>query len=199
MSRSREVEMRKIDYQKLGYLAGIGLGIIIVTAFIFSQLVFPIVLGRTPKVETPDLTGMNLVQAKRVLQKEKLHVLVKDSLFSETAPVETVLEQNPEPGEKIRQEGTVYLVISKGSATVRLPSYIGRPFQEVFIGLRNLELFSAVIDSTYSDLYPVNTVVRTIPSSGEKVLKRSTVKLILSRGNYPQADTLDSSLPVYPY
>ncbi len=190
--------MKDIDYHKLGYLAGIGLGIIIVTAFVFSQVIFPIILGRTPKVETPDIIGMNLVQAKRTLQKEKLHVVVQDSLFSETAPVETVLEQIPEPGDKLRQEGTVYLVISKGSATVRLPSYIGRPFQEVFIGLRNLELFSAVIDSTYSDIYAVNTVVRTIPSSGEKVMKRSTVKLILSRGDYPQADTLQNDLPVYP-
>jgi serine/threonine-protein kinase len=191
--------MNKIDYQKLGYLAGIGLGIIIVTAFIFSQLIFPITLGRTPKVETPEVTGLNLVQAKRKLQAEKLHVVVQDSIFSESAPVETILEQIPEPGEKIRQEGTVYLVISKGSATVTLPSFIGRPFQEVFISLRNLELFSAVIDSSYSDIYPVNSVMRTIPSSGEKVLKRSTVKLILSRGTQPMADTLSSELPVYPY
>jgi len=191
--------MKKIDYQKLGYLAGIGFGIIIVTAFIFSQLIFPVILGKTPKVETPEVTGLNLIQAKRKLQAEKLHVVVQDSIFSETAPVETVLEQIPEPGEKIRQEGTVYLVISKGSATVTLPSFTGRPFQEVFIALRNLELFSTVIDSSYSDIYPVNSVMRTIPSSGEKVLKRSNVKLILSRGSQPMADTLSSEMPVYPY
>lgn len=188
----------KVDYRKLGYLAGIGLGIIIVTAFIFSQMIFPIVLGKTPKVETPDVTGLNLVQAKRKLQAEKLHVVVQDSVFSETAPMETVMEQIPEPGSKIRQEGTVYLVISKGSATVTLPSYIGRPFQEVFIALRNLELYSAVVDSTHSDIYPINSVIRTIPSSGEKVLKRSTVRLILSRGKYASPDSLSTDLPVYP-
>jgi serine/threonine-protein kinase len=191
--------MKQTDYQKLGYLLGIGLGIIIVTAFIFSQLIFPLVLGRTPKVETPDVTGLNLVQAKRKLQAEKLHVVVKDSLFSESAPMESVLEQSPGAGEKIRQEGTVYLVISKGSATVTLPSFIGRPFQEVFIALRNMELHSAVIDSSYSDIYPVNTVMRTIPSSGDKVLKKSTVKLILSRGSEPLPDSLGADFPVYPY
>jgi len=190
--------MKQIDYQKLGYLLGIGLGIIIVTAFVFSQLIFPLVLGRTPKVETPDVIGLNLIQAKRKLQAEKLHVVVKDSLFSESAPVESVLEQSPEAGEKIRQEGTVYLVISKGSATVTMPSFIGRPFQEVFVALRNLELHSAVIDSSYSEVYPVNSVMRTIPSSGEKVLKKSTIKLILSRGSEPWQDSLGTEFPEYP-
>jgi len=191
--------MNNIDYRKLGYLAGIGFGIILVTAFIFSQLIFPIFLGKTPKVETPDLTGLSLMEAKSKLLDVKLHVVVKDSVFSETAPVETVMEQIPKPGDKIRQEGSVYLVISKGSATVSLPSFIGRPFQEVFVALRNLELFSTVVDSTYSDVYPVNCVMRTIPSSGEKVMKRSTVKLILSRGKTPPSDTLGTGLPEYPY
>jgi serine/threonine-protein kinase len=185
--------------KKIGYLLGIGLGIIIVTAFIFSQIIFPVILGRTPKVETPDVMGISLLQAKRLLQTEKLHVVVKDSLFSETAEVETILEQHPEPGVKIRQDGTVYLVISKGSSTVTVPSIIGRPFQEVIITLRNLGLHTLVTDSTYSDIYSVNTVMRSIPSSGSRVNKSSSVKLILSKGSVQRADTLDTSLPIYPY
>nr|WP_320408537.1 PASTA domain-containing protein [Candidatus Cloacimonas acidaminovorans] len=188
--------------KKAGYIVGIGIGIIIVTAFVFSQILFPVILGRTPKVEVPSVVGMTLVQAKRVLQEEKLHVIVKDSFFSDVAAAEVVLEQNPVAGEKIRQDGTVYLVISKGSSTVTLPSLIGKPFQEAFIILRNLDLYSSVVDSTYSDIYPVNTVIRSIPAAGEKALKKSTVKLILSRGPEPVADTADTlnyEIPIYYY
>ncbi len=92
-------------------------GTIIVTAFIFSQVLFPLFLGSTPKVEVPSVTGMPLMQAKKILQEEKLHVIVQDSLFSDVAAAEVVLEQSPLAGEKLRQDGTVYLVISKGSAT----------------------------------------------------------------------------------
>ncbi len=191
--------MNNEQLKKIGYLLGIGLGIIIVTAFIFSQIIFPVILGRTPKIDTPDVMGTGLLQAKRILQAEKLHVVVKDSLFSDTDAIETVLEQHPEPGEKIRQDGTVYLVISKGSSSVTVPSIIGRPFQEVIITLRNLGLHTLVADSTYSDIYSVNTVMRSIPSSGSKVNKSSSVKLILSKGSMPMADTLDTSMPVYPY
>ncbi|MDD2227823.1 MAG: PASTA domain-containing protein [Candidatus Cloacimonetes bacterium] len=191
--------MHSSKLKQAGYLLGIGLGIVIVTAFAFSQIIFPVILGRTPKVEIPEVTGLTLLQAKRMLQDEKLHVVVKDSLFSESARVETVLEQNPIAGEKIRQDGTVYLIISKGSPNVVVPSIIGRPFQEVIVSLRSLGLHTLVADSTYSDIYTVNAVMRSIPSSGSKVNKGSTVRLILSRGSMQIIDTLSTSLPVYPY
>jgi len=183
--------------KRIGYIIGIGIGTIIVTAFIFSQVLFPLFLGRTPKVEVPSVTGMPLMQAKKILQEEKLHVIVQDSLFSDVAAAEVVLEQSPLAGEKLRQDGTVYLVISKGSSTVTLPSLIGKPFQEAFIVLKNLDLHCSVVDSTYSDIYPVNTVIRSIPSAGEKTLKKSTVKLILSKGTEPVPDTLNYNLPIY--
>ena len=180
-------------------MLGIGLGIIVVTAFVFSQLVFPVLLGRTPKIETPDVLNLSLLQAKNKLQKEKLHAVVKDSLFSETAEVEAVLEQSPNAGEKIRQDGTVYLIISKGSATVKVPYITGKSFQEAFIVLRNNNLHGIVADSTYSDLYPANCVVRSVPASGDRVNKETTVKLILSRGSMALPDSLATDLPVYPY
>ena len=190
--------MGSIDYKRLGYLAGIGLGIIIVTAFVFSQLIYPVVLGRTPKVETPDIQGMNMLQAKNLMEKNKLHLVVKDSLYSETAAVEAVLEQDPAPGDKIRQDGTVYVVISRGSSTVVLPSLAGKSYQEAIISLRNLELKYAIADSVFSDDYPINSVVRSIPYSGNKVQKRSTVKLILSRGAIPLPDSTNVEYPEYP-
>ena len=80
-----------------------------------------------------------------------------------------------------------------------MPSLIGKPFQEAFIILKNLDLYISVVDSTYSDIYPVNTVIRSIPAAGEKALKKSTVKLILSRGPEPVADTLNYEIPIYYY
>jgi beta-lactam-binding protein with PASTA domain len=187
----------KTKNKQIGYLVGIGICVIIVTAFVFSQIFFPIILGRTPKVEVPSVVGMNLAHAKKILQDEKLHAVVKDSLFSDVAAPEVVLEQHPIPGDKLHQDGTVYLVISKGSSTVTVPSVVGKPFQEAFIILRNLDLHSTVVDSTYSDIYPVNTVIRSVPSAGAKALKKSTVKLILSKGSEPRADTLDYEIIPY--
>lgn len=189
--------MAQIDWKRTGYLLGIGLGIIFVTAFIFSQAVFPLLLGRPSVVETPDLVGLGLVQAKRILQQEKLHVIVKDSLYSEIAKLDEVLEQSPKAGGKLKEDGTVYLVVSKGSKLVQVPNVIGSSFQEALITLRNYNLRYSIVDSLYSDTAPRNTVMRCTPMAGSKIEKKGTVKLYLSKGLESSPDS--SYQDIYDY
>jgi beta-lactam-binding protein with PASTA domain len=50
--------------------------------------------------------------------------------------VDAVLDQSPAPGEKIKEDGTVFLVISKGSKMVKVPNVLGASFQDAMITLR---------------------------------------------------------------
>ena len=59
--------MKNAKLQKSLYIVGIGIGIILVVAFLTSQIIYPILLGRPGVVEVPDVTGISLTQAKRVL------------------------------------------------------------------------------------------------------------------------------------
>lgn len=183
--------MAKVNWKKTWYMLGIGFGIMFITAFIFSQFVFPIILGRPSVVETPDVVGLGLVQAKRLMQDEKLHVVVRDSLFSESAKLDQVLEQHPSAGTRIKEDGTVQLVISKGSKLVKVPDLIGSTFQEALITLRNYELRGSIVDSLYSDTHPRNTVIRSMPMGGSKIEKKSSVRLVLSRGAEASTDSTD--------
>lgn len=183
--------MKKMSTKKkAGYVAGIGLGIILLTAFITSQVVFPILFGKPKNVEVPEVVGMKISAAKRLMREIGLHVVVRDSVWSESDPIETVLEQFPEPGERLKPDGTVYLVICKGSQIVPVPTVIGRHYEEAFVTLRNSGLRALVADSLYSDSYPKNMVVRSSPPGGARVEKTSAVKLYLSRGAEPLPDTL---------
>lgn len=176
---------RKDSSYKWLYMAGIGFGIILITAFISSQILYPLFLGRSKSVEVPKVTGLSLASAKRILTEKKLHAVVTDSLWSEEIRVEEVMQQKPVEGEKMKPDGTVYLVISKGSKVVKMPSVLGMTYQQAYMLLRDLGLRSAVADSLYSDSYPVNTIVRSSPSEGLKVDKNTNVKLYLSRGPDP--------------
>jgi serine/threonine-protein kinase len=188
----------KTDLKKWGYMFGIGLGIIFVTAFIFSQLILPLAFGRPKKVETPYLVGMGLSEAKNALNAEKLHAVIKDSLYSEVIKMDQVLSQAPAPGTRTREEGTVFLVISKGSKMVTVPDLRGNRFQHAMVTLRNYDLRSSIVDSTYSDDYEQNEVIRSQPSAGTKLEKRSLIRLTLSRGPEPKADSLDYDDFPYP-
>jgi serine/threonine-protein kinase len=182
--------MQNYSAKKWGYMLGIGLGIIFVTAFLTSQVVLPLIFGRPDTIQAPEVIGLSLSKAKRILQEEKIHVVVKDSLFSETVRLDVVMDQSPGPGSKIKEDGTMFLVVSKGSKMVKVPDVLGMPFQDAMLSLRNYELRSTIVDSMYSSRYPQNSVVKSIPSANSKVEKRSLVKLTLSRGTEPVPDSL---------
>ncbi|MCB5261906.1 MAG: PASTA domain-containing protein [Candidatus Cloacimonetes bacterium] len=189
--------MSKTELRKWGYMLGIGLGIIFVTAFIFSQAILPLAIGRPKKVDTPNVVGLTVALAKRELAEHKLHVVVKDSLYNEAFKADQILDQSPVPGTRIKQEGTVFLVISKGSKMVTVPDLRGSRFQQAMVMLRNYDLRSSIVDSLYSDDYAQNEVIRSQPSPGTKLEKNSMIRLTLSRGPETRADSLDYD--DYPY
>ncbi|MDP3012968.1 MAG: PASTA domain-containing protein [Candidatus Subteraquimicrobiales bacterium] len=150
-------------------------------------------------MEVPELVGLRVSKARNLLKEIGLYVVVRDSLWSETDKVETVLEQYPESGAKLKPEGTVYLVVSKGSKVVAVPTLVGRHYEEAFITLRNSGLRAVVADSSYSNSYPVNTVLRSSPTATSKVEKTSVIKLYLSRGRDPLPDSLKLPSAGYQY
>lgn len=187
------MKMDRNKLRKAGYMILIGLGIILVTAFVTGQLIMPLIFAKPKNIEVPNLIGKNISTAKRILQEAGLHAVVRDSVWSDTAKIESVLEQHPEPGELTKLEGTVYLVICKGSQIVAVPGVVGRSYEEAFIALRNSGLRASVADSLYSESYPVNTVIRTSPPNGSRVDKNAMVRLFLSRGPEPMSDSLRAS------
>ena len=182
--------MIEIDWKKTGYVCAIGLGIIFVTAFITSQLVFPILFPRQ-KVEVPNLVGMNYSSARRQLSELGLHVVIKDSLWSETDKVDTILEQDPQEGDKLDKESSVYVRVSRGSKMVVVPSLLYMSANEAIMTLHGLGLGFAVADSTYQENYGVNVVYKSSPSGGAKVEKGSRVRIYISKGPEPVAETTD--------
>ncbi len=182
--------MSNNTFQKAGYAIGIGLGIILLSAFLYSQVLFPLLFGKPRNVVVPELVGMSITKARRTLTELGLHTVIRDSVWSETSKIEAVLEQYPPAGEKLKPEGTVHLVISRGSKIITIPSVAGRNYTEAYLTLRNAGLRVAVIDSLYSNSYPINTVVRSSPAAGSQAERSSTVKLILSKGPEPPPDTL---------
>jgi serine/threonine-protein kinase len=181
--------MSKEKLKIYGYYAGIAFGIIFVVAFVTSQLVMPIFFGRAKTVEVPDVTTLTSTQARKQLIDKKLHVVVKDSTWSEDVEKGKIISQKPDAGELIKPDGTVYLVVSRGSKTVVVPEVIGLNVQAAWILLKNASLKIVVADSLYSDLYSPNTVVQTIPEVGQRVDRKSKIKVFISKGSSANADT----------
>lgn len=191
--------MKNISSQRWFYLIGIGIGIILLTAFLSSQIFYPIILGRPKNIETPEVIGMSVSAAKRILNQKKLHTVVSDSLWTEDLKVDTIIEQKPSSGTMLKPDGTVYLVISKGSRVIEMPDLLGYSYQQAYLLLRNMGLKAVVADSMYSESYTANSVLRSSPAQGSKIKKNSTIRLYLSRGPEPIMDTASEENLYYSY
>ena len=171
--------------KKIWMTIGIGLGIIFITAFLTSQIIFPLVF-RTPKtLEVPNVVGLSLPMAKLRLSQLGLHIVVRDSVWSETGQPNTILDQDPPAGKKIKPESTVYVKVNRGPMKVGVPYLIGMSFNDAYYTLKSSGLQGVIVDSLYSDNYPINTVVRISPPEGTKVEKGARVRLYISKGPKP--------------
>ena len=177
--------MDRKKLRKAGYFAVILICTVFLAAFITGQVIMPILAGSSEEIDVPDVLGKNITVARDLLKSVGLHAVIQDSLWSDGTAIETILDQYPKPGDTIKTEGTVYLVICKGSESVSIPAVGGRLFEDAFITIRDNGLRAVVADSVFSDSYPVNTVIRTSPPTGAKVDKSTLVKLYLSRGPEP--------------
>lgn len=181
--------MDKNRLKIVGYYAGIAFGIIFVVAFVTSQIVIPIFFGRAKTIEIPDVSTLTALKAKKVMIDAKLHAVVKDSVWSEEIAAGKVISQKPGAGDMIKPDGTVYLIVSRGSKSVRVPEVIGLSVQAAWILLKSATLKIVVADSMYSEVYPPNTVVQTIPEVGQNVDRKSKIRVFISKGSVASADT----------
>ncbi|HOC95635.1 MAG TPA: PASTA domain-containing protein [Candidatus Cloacimonadota bacterium] len=186
--------MKKKKSKKALYIIGIGLGIIFLSAFVTSQIIFPVLFGRAKNIEVPNLVGSTISVARNDLKQLGLHVIVRDSVWSEDKKIDTILEQFPEPGKKLKPEGVVQVVVSIGSRMRPVPSLIGATYTEAYMSLRNSGFKAIVADSVYSESYPVNTVVRSSPSANKMLEQGKSVRLYLSRGPEPHYNEDDELL-----
>ncbi|MBM4399904.1 MAG: PASTA domain-containing protein [Candidatus Cloacimonetes bacterium] len=173
------------------YYLGIGIGMIFIVSFLTSQIFMPLFFGRARTVEVPDLSKMTTTKAITTLINKKLHGVVKDSTWSEEIKSGFVISQRPEAGTMVKPDGTVYIVISRGSKIISVPNLVGLDVQAAWIKLKSLSLRFSIADSIYSGTYPRNTVVQTSPNAGDKVERNSKIKLYISKGFSNNIDSLD--------
>ncbi len=141
-------------------------------------------------VEVPNVVGMTLSDAQRVLSARSLGFIVGSEQYSDAEP-NVVLSQDLPEGRKVRAGRTITLVISKGPEYAEVPDVVGKPLRIAQVELQNAGFVADPINRVYSD-QPVDEVVGQNPV-GNTRLKRSTpIMLTVSQGPAPQPFVLPS-------
>ena len=153
-------------------------------------------LGSYRYTEAPSVLNLSATAAQDKLEKAGFQVELGPQGFSETVKAGEVMDQDPDPNDRVRKGGTITLTVSKGQDRVRLPGLTGQSVRAATTKLQSLRLTVAATPLTeFSDTVNKDLVIRTDPPAGAVLKPGAVVTLVLSKGRepVPVADTTGKS------
>lgn len=151
------------------------------------------------EITVPDLRKLTEEQVEEKLDELDLDYVLLDSVdYRNDYPKYSVVQQDPMPGEKVKEGRKVYIKInSSGFSSVKVPDLIDKTYREAVPTLKALGLEEGTI--TYIPNLGKDMVLemryrgRNI-KPGDKVLKSSKIDLVLGDGkaSYEEEITTDT-------
>ncbi|MEE1765400.1 Stk1 family PASTA domain-containing Ser/Thr kinase [Streptomyces sp. SP18BB07] len=131
--------------------------------------------------QVPAVLQQSEADATRRLEGAGLDVDVKQA-FSDTVERGRVIGTDPAPGERIRDNDTVTVTISRGPQTVKVPDLKGTPLAEAKTQLKDDGLEPGVVTREFSDEVLRGQVIGTRPGAGTEISSGAAVRIVVSRG-----------------
>jgi beta-lactam-binding protein with PASTA domain len=141
-------------------------------------------LGVGQYTEAPAVLGKTEAQARAILTQAGLTARAGEQRFSETAPVGSVVDQDPDPNGRVQRGGDVTLYLSKGPERHLVPEVVGTRQTAALAALRDRTLRPRVVQR-YHDTVDKGLVVSTDPAAGESVRRDTVVEVVVSKGPPP--------------
>ena len=133
-------------------------------------------------VTVPEVTGLNFLDAKRVLEDSGLEVKQGDVRYDESKPVGLVLDQSPGKSENVKKGRRVYLTICGGEQLMEVPRLVGKSERDAKFTLEQRNLKVGEIVRKFTTEQPEDRVISQIIQPGSKVKRLTKVDLIISNG-----------------
>jgi beta-lactam-binding protein with PASTA domain len=154
-------------------------------------------------LSVPDVTGLTLDEAGKLLQGQKMRWQLSDSVYVTAVKPGAVVNQNPEPGSKVKENRNVFLTINAlAPEKIKVPNVVDLSFRQAKTTLESQGLTIGRIsyvpdiakDYVLKQLYRGKEIRK-----GTEIVKGSEIELVLGRGlsdeKGPVPDLLGNTLP----
>lgn len=134
----------------------------------------------------PDFTGLNRAEAQELARDKDLHIEIVDSVFISGRRKGTVVDQNPRPDFKVKENRTIFLTVNAfNQAKVPVPNIVGVSYRQAKVSLESAGL--KVGKLIYRPDPMKNYVIEQrkngqIIQPGTMIVKGSKVNLVLGKG-----------------
>jgi eukaryotic-like serine/threonine-protein kinase len=131
-----------------------------------------------PTTEVPDVRGRSRDDAVAELTAAKLKPKVVE--VNSDKPQNTVIAQDPKPGDVVEEGSTVRINVSAGPKPIGVPSVLGQAYESAAAQLQGAGFAVARRDADSNQ--PGGTVIDQSPAGGETAAKGATITLTVSKG-----------------
>ncbi len=134
-------------------------------------------------IKTPNLLGIDLLQAAELLAPVKLNVRVLGNKIEPDLPIGTILHQHPLPSTAIKENQTVFVVTSLQPESVKMPSLIGFTKQEADDLISPLGIRKKYVYTTSN--HPKSTCFAQFPSPQSSITGCELIIILIAQDNRP--------------
>jgi len=125
-------------------------------------------------IDVPDLKGESFDEAVRTLNSANLNFEIADSMFDDSKPALSVMDQNPEPKSKVKEGRTIYLTVNSRTAPqINMPDLKDVSLKQASMILESYGL--KVGKLSYRPDLAKDVVLQTL-SEGKEIAANVTVK-----------------------
>lgn len=139
------------------------------------------------QVEVPDVVGKDFGEATYMIENQGLKVGSVDRVYDEQAPANTVLEQDPSPGDMVATGSKVNVVVSRGKkpSGAAVPNVVGMYLSEAKSTLEGQGFVLGTITRQGSDEFFSGQVMNQDPAANSLLDQGTAVNLTVSNGPGP--------------
>lgn len=134
------------------------------------------------EVVVPDFRGRPLPEVQALASQLRLQVVVGGQQYSDRYPQNTVADQDPPPGHRVREGRWITVITSQGAELVVVPDVTRRTLTEATLLLEQARLRVGTVQEDFDDQAPRGTVVSQEPAPGSSLPRGTEVRLVVSRG-----------------
>ncbi len=134
------------------------------------------------EVIVPRVVGKSRTEAEDLLKSRALYLAERSSRYDEKIRANVVLEQDPAPGQKLKANKRVYVILSKGSRKLTVPDLVGLTLPQAQVRLSEDGLAVGAVVQAKSARVIEGGVIAHDPPAGTEYLKGNAVALLVSSG-----------------
>ena len=165
----------------------IALLIVLLLAAGLSGAAWYVAAGPGAYTTAPSLLSLPQEEAAAKARSLGFTMQVVGNEFDEQVQAEHVLSTDPGPNARIRKDGTIQVVLSKGPERYAVPNLRGKTEDEAKEALAANNLSDGEVKRSYSDDVKKGLVISTDPAPGQRLKNGEAVGLVVSRGVEPVA------------